>query len=90
MSQSGHPSKCEGGDFILERTNRRMKMWMPPDVTTLKRLMRVCRNLDSIDKMKVRLVNDDAEDLVDTVFRFVICSFIFVYNISIIIFLFLS
>ena len=90
MSRSGHPSKCNGGDFILESTNRLMKMWMPPDVPTPKRWMRVCRNPHNIDKMKVRLVNDDAEDLVDTGFRFVICSFIFFYNISIIIFLFLS
>ena len=36
MSQSGHPSKCEGVDFILESTYRRMKMWTPPDVPTLK------------------------------------------------------
>ena len=37
ISQSGHPSKCESGDFILERINRHMKMWMPPGVPTLKR-----------------------------------------------------
>ena len=67
-----------------------MKMWTPPDVPTLKRWMRVCRNLDSIEKMKVRLVHDDAEDVVDTGFRFVIYSCIYVYNTHIINFLFLS
>ena len=52
MSQSGHRSKCEGGDFILESKNKRMKLWLPPGVPTLQRWLRVCRNLQSVEKMK--------------------------------------
>ena len=54
-SQSGHPSKAEGGDFILESVNKKVKSWMPPGVPTEDRWMRVCRNLPSMDNIKRNL-----------------------------------
>ena len=30
VSQSGHQSKGEEVDFVLESKNRRVKMWLPP------------------------------------------------------------
>lgn len=51
MSQSGHPSKGEGCDFILENQNKRVKMWMPPGVANEKRWLRVYRNLPSMEKV---------------------------------------
>lgn len=53
LSQSGHPSKGEGGDFILESVNKKIKSWMPPGVPTEQRWLRVCRNLNSMEKIKV-------------------------------------
>ncbi|XP_060586640.1 uncharacterized protein LOC132742291 [Ruditapes philippinarum] len=52
LSQSGHPSKAEGGDFILESTNKRIKSYMPYGVPTDERWTRVCLNIDNIEKMK--------------------------------------
>ena len=45
LSQSGHESKAEGCDFILENVNRKIKAWLPPGVPTEERWQRVCRNL---------------------------------------------
>jgi len=51
FSCSGHPSKGEGGDFVLEAKNRRTKMWMPPGIATEGRWHRVCRNQDRLEKV---------------------------------------
>ena len=69
MSQSGHVSKCEGGDFILESKNKRMKMWLPPGVPTFKRWLRVCRNLESVEQMKEKIGNSGNDDIGDNIFR---------------------
>ncbi|CAC5407837.1 unnamed protein product [Mytilus coruscus] len=51
FSCSGHPSKGEGGDFILEAKNRRTKTWMPPCIPSEDRWYRVCRNQDRLEKV---------------------------------------
>ena len=78
LSQSGHPSKCEGGDFILESKNKRMKMWLPSGAPTMERWLRVCRNLDSMDRLKSSVCEGLSEDSSEAGFRFVcsyMCSF---------------
>ena len=54
-SQSGHQSKAEGGDFVLESVNKKIKSWMPSGVPTEDRWLRVCRNLPCMDKVKKNL-----------------------------------
>ena len=54
-SQSGHQSKAEGGNFILESVNKKIKSWMPSGVPTEDRWLRVCRNLPCMDKVKKNL-----------------------------------
>lgn len=49
FSVSGHASKGEGGDFVLEAKNRRCKMWLPPGSPTEEQWLRVCRNLDRLE-----------------------------------------
>ena len=71
-SQSGHPSKAEGGDFILESVNKKIKGWMPPGVPTEDRWMRVCRNLPSMDSIKLNLqqkLGEGGEQAVNPYFR---------------------
>ena len=51
ISPSGHHSKGEGVDFILEAKNRRVKMWLPPGAPTQQQWLRVCRNLDKLDEV---------------------------------------
>lgn len=53
ISVSGHPSKGEGGDFILESKNRRTKMWLPTGLPTEENWVRVCRNQDRLEKVHV-------------------------------------
>ena len=72
LSQSGHPSKCEGGDFILESKNKRMKMWLPSGAPTWERWLRVCRNLDSMDRMKDSICDGLNNDSMEEGFRFVL------------------
>ncbi|XP_045198503.2 uncharacterized protein LOC123552823 [Mercenaria mercenaria] len=59
MSQSGHPSKAEGGDFILERTNKKIKSYMPHGVPTDERWTRVCRSIDNIEEIKRAFISKD-------------------------------
>jgi hypothetical protein len=51
LSQSGNDSKAEGGDFILESANKKIKSWMPPVVPTEERWLRVCQNITSMEKV---------------------------------------
>ncbi|XP_069134290.1 uncharacterized protein [Argopecten irradians] len=50
---SGHPSKGEGCDFILEANNRASKMWLPPGSPSQDHWLRVCRNLDRLKKIEI-------------------------------------
>ena len=71
-SQSDHPSKTEGGDFILESVNKKIKSWMPPGVPTEDRWMRVCRNLPSMDCIKLTLqqkLGEGGEQALNPYFR---------------------
>jgi hypothetical protein len=51
FAPSGNHSKGEGGDFVLESNNKRMKSWMPPGVPNEARWQRVTRNLDKLQKV---------------------------------------
>ncbi|MES9969685.1 MAG: hypothetical protein ABW092_06590, partial [Candidatus Thiodiazotropha sp.] len=51
VSTSGDPQKGEGGDFILENKNKRIKMWLPKGVPVEKQWIRVNRNLDRLDEV---------------------------------------
>ncbi|XP_046560156.1 uncharacterized protein LOC124269189 [Haliotis rubra] len=59
ISASGHVSRGEGADFILEASNRRVKMWMPPGVPTEHSWRRSCRNLDKLEKMLETVLGTD-------------------------------
>ena len=50
---SGHPSKGEGGDFLLESFNRRTKRWLPPGLPTEEHWLKVCRNVDRLEEVSI-------------------------------------
>ena len=52
FSTGGHPTKGEGGDFVLENKNRRIKMLLPAGVPTPNRWLRVCRSFDILDEVR--------------------------------------
>ncbi|XP_062613499.1 uncharacterized protein LOC134275243 [Saccostrea cucullata] len=51
MTQSGHHSKGEGGDFILESKNKETKRWLPPGAPKFIHWNQACRNLDKLEKV---------------------------------------
>ncbi|XP_062568018.1 uncharacterized protein LOC134230270 [Saccostrea cucullata] len=51
LTQSGHPSKGEGCDFILESRNKMTKKWLPPGAPKEKHWNQACRNLDKLEKV---------------------------------------
>uniref|UniRef100_A0A8W8JB52 Uncharacterized protein n=1 Tax=Magallana gigas TaxID=29159 RepID=A0A8W8JB52_MAGGI len=51
FSQSGHPSKGEGCDFILESKNKLIKRWLPPGGPQDKHWRQTCCNLDKLEKV---------------------------------------
>jgi hypothetical protein len=51
FSVSGNISKGEGGDFVLESVNGKTKRWLPPGIPTEKHWLKVCRNVDTLDKV---------------------------------------
>ena len=53
FSVSGHPSKGEGGDFLLESFNRRTKRWLPPGLPTEEHWLKVCRNVDRLEEVSI-------------------------------------
>ena len=53
---TGSADKHEGGDFILENRNKRTKMWAPPGVPTHEQWQRVCRTLDTMEKVLMWLI----------------------------------
>ena len=85
LSQSGHHSKCEGGHPILVSRNKIMKMWLPSRAPTWERWLRVCRNLDSTDRMKESACDGLNNDLIEKGFRFVLWKLLKKCNIIIII-----
>jgi hypothetical protein len=52
-SVSGNPNKGEGGDFVLENINRKIKSVMPPGLPSDDRWTTVCRNIERLDKVKI-------------------------------------
>ena len=48
FSISGHPSKGEGGDFVLESKNKTSKQFMPCGLPDERRWLRSIRNLDKL------------------------------------------
>lgn len=57
FSVSGHSSKGEGGDFILEAFNRKTKRLLPPGIPTQQHWLAVCRNIDILHKVSSDNVN---------------------------------
>ncbi|XP_062577387.1 uncharacterized protein LOC134239241 [Saccostrea cucullata] len=57
VTQSGHPSKGEKCDFILESRNKMSKKWLPPGAPKEKHWNQACRNLDKLEKVKKHLYN---------------------------------
>lgn len=49
--ESGHHSKGEGGDFILESKNKETKRWLPPGAPKFVHWNQACRNLDKLEKV---------------------------------------
>ena len=85
LSQPGHPSKCEGGHLILVSRNKIMKMWLPSGAPTWERWLRVCRNLDSTDRMKKSACDGLNNDFMKKGFRFVLWKLLKKFKIIIII-----
>ena len=53
ISVSGHPQKGEGGDFVLENKNKRLKTRLPTGVPVEKQWIRVKRNLDKLEEVSL-------------------------------------
>ena len=51
FSVSGLDHKGEGGDFVLEAWNRRIKRLLPPGLPTDADWLRVCRNLENVEQV---------------------------------------
>ncbi|XP_062618577.1 uncharacterized protein LOC134280164 [Saccostrea cucullata] len=69
--KSGHPSKGEGCDFILESRNKMTKKWLPPGAPKEKHWNQACRNLDKLEKIRQNLysifnIEEVEEDLYHT------------------------
>jgi hypothetical protein len=52
-SVSGNHNKGEGGDFVLENINRKIKSFMPPGLSSDERWTTVCRNIDRLDEVNL-------------------------------------
>lgn len=55
--ESGHPSKGEGCDFILEGKNRQAKSWIPSGAPKEKHWQQSCRNLDTMEEVSYNIFN---------------------------------
>ena len=51
FTSSGNNSKGEGGDFILESINKKIKRWLPPGIPTHQHWLQICRNLDKLNEV---------------------------------------
>lgn len=51
FSISGHDSKGEGGDFVLENINKKVMKLLPQGIPQERDWLNVCRNLDSITEV---------------------------------------
>ncbi len=50
-SDNSDEGRCEGGDFILEARNRRIKMFRPPGVPTHAQWTQMCRLVDKLTEV---------------------------------------
>ena len=57
LSKSGHPSKGQGYDFILEEENKLVKSWLKKGVPTEKVWLSTCRNHQSLKNIKNTVMN---------------------------------
>ena len=53
FSTSGHKSKGEGGDFVLENKNKSMKSLIPSGVPSEDVWLRACRTFDKLDGVSI-------------------------------------
>ncbi|CAH1778669.1 unnamed protein product [Owenia fusiformis] len=52
LSKSGHKSKGQAWDFILEEDNQEVKKWVNRGVPSEHMWRKICRNVDGLDKIK--------------------------------------
>ncbi|XP_062590246.1 uncharacterized protein LOC134251841 [Saccostrea cucullata] len=52
---TGHESKGEGGDFVLENLNRKSKGFMPPGLPTDEKWLTISRNIDKLDEIRLNM-----------------------------------
>jgi hypothetical protein len=52
-SKSGNPSKGQDFDFVLEEINKVTKMWIPKGVPSQKTWLKVCRNIDDLEMLRI-------------------------------------
>ena len=55
FSVTGHMSKGEGGDFVLEAWNKRIKRLLPPGLPDESDWVRVCKNVDTLDEVSLEI-----------------------------------
>ncbi|KAJ8307906.1 hypothetical protein KUTeg_014553 [Tegillarca granosa] len=53
FSVSGNISKGEGGDFVVENRNRKVKKCLPSGLPTENKWLSVYRNIDRLDKVRI-------------------------------------
>ena len=53
FSVSGHPSRGEGGDFVLENKNKRLKRLIPNGLPTEATWTKACRTFDTLDGVSI-------------------------------------
>lgn len=56
LSKSGHPSKGQGFDFVLEEENKNVKAWLKRGVPTDKVWLTSCRNHQSLKDMRGKVL----------------------------------
>ena len=53
FSVSGHPGKGEGGDFVLDNKNKRLKRLVPNGLPTETTWINACRSFDTLDDVSI-------------------------------------
>lgn len=59
LSKSGHPSRAQSYDYVLEEENKGVKSWIPRGIPKYIHWLRACRNYESLKTMKQLMFNKE-------------------------------